>query len=352
MPKTIVRNIIPGKESDAILIYGDISPWDVSAKDIVSQLMQAAYTGKKTDVRICSNGGDILEGIAMFSALRDTQANVELYIDGVAASMASVLCACGKPVHMGKYSRMMLHTVQGGTWGTPTEIQNALDLAKSLQDDLVGIYAKKMGLTPEEVNATYFDGQDHWLTADECLRLKLIDSIYDSDPIDINLAPKEVYQYYINKVINQFNSDENMDKDVRKKLGLPETATEAEVIAKIEEMNAAKTAAETAAAEKDGKITTLQTEVDGFKQKEQQTIDAEDDALIEAAVLENKLTADQKPAVKAMLKANREEGTKFINSLKPFKRAAAVINQGSGAPESAWSKRQAEIDATVNAKKR
>lgn len=349
------KNIIPGVTSDAILIYGDIGEWsDVTPRDIVTQIMTAAYTGRKTDARINSNGGEVLGGIAIFNALRDTKAEIEIYIDGVAASMASVIAACGKPVHMGKYSRLMVHRIQGGAWGTPEELKSAMDMCISLEADLIDIYSKRLKITPEEVKATYFDGKDHWLTADEALRLGFVDSIYDTDPIDVNLPPKQVYEYYQNKFKNQFITPEEMN-DVKKRLGLPETATEAEVLAKIEEIEAAKTAAETAAAatDKDATITELTNKLNAYKQKEEADNEAAINKLVDDAIVATKITADQKPHFVNILKANRESGEAILNKLQPARRAAHVVNRGQGAEpegESAWEKRTREIEE--NAKKR
>ena len=58
----------------------------------------------KVDVRINSNGGEVYSGIAIFNALKNSKADITIYVDGIAASMASVIALCGKPVQMSRYA--------------------------------------------------------------------------------------------------------------------------------------------------------------------------------------------------------------------------------------------------------
>ena len=89
--------MIPGEDACCILLYGDIGEYsDVTAAAIVRELMEAEASGKRIDVRINSNGGDVYTGIAIFNALRGSKADIHIYVDGIAASMASVIALCGK----------------------------------------------------------------------------------------------------------------------------------------------------------------------------------------------------------------------------------------------------------------
>lgn len=106
-------NMIPGNDACCILLYGDIGEHeDVRSGDIARELIEAEAAYKKIDVRINSNGGDVYAGIAIFNAFRNSKADITIYVDGIAASMASVIALCGKPVKMSKYARLMLHSVR------------------------------------------------------------------------------------------------------------------------------------------------------------------------------------------------------------------------------------------------
>ena len=111
-------NMIPSPDTACILLYGEIGGFDgVNDKDIVCELYEYASMYKGIDVRINSPGGSVYAGMAIFNALRASDADITIYVDGIAASMASVIALCGKPVYMSQYARLMLHNPYGGCYG-------------------------------------------------------------------------------------------------------------------------------------------------------------------------------------------------------------------------------------------
>ena len=173
-------NIIPGEDACCILLYGDIGDYDgnVRSGDIARELLEAEALSGRIDVRINSNGGEVYAGIAIFNALKNSKADITIYVDGIAASMASVIALCGKPVQMSRYARLMLHSVQGGCYGNKEEMRGCIREIESLEDTLCEMYAARMGKDKEEIRSLYFDGKDHWLRADEALALGLVNAVY------------------------------------------------------------------------------------------------------------------------------------------------------------------------------
>ena len=120
-----------------VYLYGDIGDYyDVSSGDVARELADAEAKCERINVRINSNGGDVFSGIAIFNLLRNSKADIRIYIDGVAASMASVIALCGKPVEMSKYARLMLHSVSGSCYGNKKEMQRCVAEIESLEDTL------------------------------------------------------------------------------------------------------------------------------------------------------------------------------------------------------------------------
>ena len=155
--------MIPGTDACCILLYGDIGEYDdnVRSGDIARELLEAEALTGKVDVRINSNGGEVYSGIAIFNALKNSKADITIYVDGIAASMASVIALCGKPVQMSRYARLMLHSVQGGCYGNKEEMRGCIREIESLEDTLCEMYAARMGKDKEEIRSLYFDGKDH-----------------------------------------------------------------------------------------------------------------------------------------------------------------------------------------------
>ncbi len=121
-----------GHQSDAdIYIYDEIGFWGVTAKQFISDL-NALGDITHINLHINSPGGDVFEGIAIFNALKTHGASITVYVDGVAASMASVIAMVGNPVIMpeslpgscgrsvvlfpGMVSRNMLQPVRWRRW--------------------------------------------------------------------------------------------------------------------------------------------------------------------------------------------------------------------------------------------
>ena len=188
-------NMIPGEDVACILLYGDIGDYDkVRSGDVVRELLEMEAQYKKIDVRINSNGGDVYSGIAIFNAFKNTKADITIYIDGIAASIASGIALCGKPLYMSRYSRLMLHSIQGGAYGNKKELAEVIEQIDSLENTLAEMLATRCKKTVDEIKAEYFDGADHWLTAEQAMAAGLIDGIYDTEEtVPADSTPDQVY---------------------------------------------------------------------------------------------------------------------------------------------------------------
>ena len=155
-------NYVPKSDGGAtILLYGDVGPWgDIDSQRVVTELLSIEGEYNSIDVRINSTGGDVFTGIAIFNALRQSKANIKIYVDGIAASIAGVIALCGKPLYMSQYARLMLHKVSGGAYGSAKELRETADLIENLEGSLAEMVAQRANLTKEEVHSRYFaDGR-------------------------------------------------------------------------------------------------------------------------------------------------------------------------------------------------
>ena len=333
--------------SCTIYLYGDIGDcYDVRSGDIARELAEAEANCERIDVRINSNGGDVFSGIAIFNLLRNSRADIHIYIDGVAASMASVIALCGKPVEMSKYARLMLHSVSGGCYGNKKEMQRCISELESLEDTLSQMYSARLGLPKEEVKAMYFDNEDHWMTADEALSLGFIDAIYDADPVPMDSTPEQIYTIFNNRLekpqnFNQMNLDElkkrpcfkdcTTDDDAYKVIGNLET--EAGKVTGLEKENAQ-----------------LKEEVKAYKEKAEADAANERKAILDAAEEDGRIDAGTRPIYENMLKEHPEDGKKALKALAPKRK---VLNDLKVTPgnESPWEMRQREIRENRNKRK-
>ena len=196
-----IFNIIPGPQEDTccILLYGEIGDYaDVGAEDIVRQLVAAERTYRKIDVRINSVGGDVAAGIAIFNFLRQSAADITIYIDCIAASTASFIAGCGKKVKMSRYGQIMIHQPMSDVFGNAAKLKDCVAHLEQVEDTLCEIYAARTGKSVEEIRTTYMDGRDHWLTAEEALAEGFVDEIFDDDAVAVSasLTPRERCERY------------------------------------------------------------------------------------------------------------------------------------------------------------
>ena len=339
--------MIPGTDACCILLYGDIGEYGdgVRSGHIARELLEAEALTGKVDVRINSNGGEVYSGIAIFNALKNSKADITIYVDGIAASMASVIALCGKPVQMSRYARLMLHSVQGGCYGNKEEMRGCIREIESLEDTLCEMYAARMGKDKEEIRSLYFDGKDHWLRADEALALGLIDGIYDADPVPEDSTPEQVFQIFNNRLQQPQNeNDMNLD-ELKKRPRFTNCATDDDFLREIGLL-------ETEA----GKVPSLNAEVDRLKGELkvfQDKAEADDAAarkqLLDAAEKDGRIDASTRPIYENLLAKDRENGEKALEKLSPKRRVMTDVRTEPD-NEGPWNKRMREIQEKLNRK--
>lgn len=165
-----------------IFVYGYIGD-EVMAADILTAIRALENVNDKIIFRINSGGGNMFEGLAIFNAIRNCKCATEAMIDGVAASMGSVIPMACNSVQMSKVAMFMTHRASGLMGGNANEMRNYAQLMESMETAVCNIYAAKTGLTCEEARTKYISNEDRWLTAQEALAEKIIDGIYDSESV-------------------------------------------------------------------------------------------------------------------------------------------------------------------------
>lgn len=334
-------NIIPGEDTCCILLYGDIGDnyGAVTSGQITRELMAAESAYKNIDIRINSVGGEVYTGIAIFNALCASKANITLYVDGVAASMASVIALCGKPVYMSRYARLMLHSVSGGCYGNKKDLKEVLEQMESLEDTLCQMYAERLGKDTAAVKAAYFDGTDHWLTADEALSLGLIDGIYDADPVPEDSTPEQIYAIFNNRLNEPLNISDMNFEELKKRPQFKDCATEADVLARLDQLETTAGRADSIGKEND----TLKAKLKDFEDAAEAAAAAARKALLDAAEKDGRINAETRPVYENMLKEHPDDGKKALAALPTKKMVMDTLQGGNPGDESPWEKRQREI---------
>ncbi len=168
-----------------VLIFGDIgeSWWgeSITAASFVRELAQLDVDD--ITVRINSHGGSVSDGIAIYNALRRHKARVTTSIEGVAASIASLIAMAGDTVEMAENALLMVHAPWGYSAGNAVDMREFADLLDAWSQAMATSYAAKTGRDASEMLGLLTDGQDHWYTAAEAKAEKFIDSVVAAVPV-------------------------------------------------------------------------------------------------------------------------------------------------------------------------
>lgn len=181
--RTPVAAAAQGAQAAAeIHIYGDIgeSWWgeSVTASQFVRDIN--ALQADRITVRINSYGGSVHDGVAIHNAMKRHPAVVDVEVDGLAASIASLIAMAGDTVRMASNAMMMIHAPLTGVWGNAVELREKADMLDAHARAVATSYAAKSGKSAGDVLALLSDGKDHWFTADEALAEGYVDAITDA----------------------------------------------------------------------------------------------------------------------------------------------------------------------------
>lgn len=155
-----------------ISIYDSIGGYEINAKNFADQLK--ALEVDTIHLRINSPGGSVIDGTAIFNALQRHSATVITHIDGLAASMASVIAMAGDEVRMADNALLMIHNPWTMSIGDADELRKDADLLDKMRDIILSSYARSQ-YEPDELK-DLMDAET-WFTAKEALDAGFIDAI-------------------------------------------------------------------------------------------------------------------------------------------------------------------------------
>jgi len=160
-------------EEATVYLFDEISWFGVSADKFVKELQN--ITAGTIHVRINSPGGSVFDGTAIYNALKQHSARVIIHVDGLAASIASVIVMAGDEVVMGEGSYLMVHEPWSIMIGTADDFRQEADLLDKVGGTISGIYQGKTGKDAQEINDMM--AAETWLTADEAVAMGFADRV-------------------------------------------------------------------------------------------------------------------------------------------------------------------------------
>lgn len=182
-----ILNMYQDGRTGFIDIYGAIVPdhwvWsdddvDTSAASFKKQLNNFEDIDEIV-VNINSPGGSVFEGVTIFNMLKNHKAKIIVNIEGLAASIASVIAMAGDEVRMPSNAMLMIHNAMGGGFGNANEIRKFADDLEKINQTVVNSYLIKNPSMEQEQLQNLLDAES-WLSASEALELGFVDEVLRS----------------------------------------------------------------------------------------------------------------------------------------------------------------------------
>ncbi|WP_051854083.1 MULTISPECIES: head maturation protease, ClpP-related [unclassified Streptomyces] len=135
-----------------VMLYDEVGGWfGATADEFIADLR--GITAPNLRVRVNSPGGSVFEGIAIANALRSHPAQVTVQVDGIAASIASVIAMAGDRIEMAPNTMLMIHDASGVCMGNAADMEEMAELLDLISDNIADAYATRAGGTRDEWRA-------------------------------------------------------------------------------------------------------------------------------------------------------------------------------------------------------
>ena len=164
-------------DSATMYLYDEISFWGIDPAVFVKDLGE--ITASTIHLRVNSPGGSVFDGLAIYNALKQHESKIVAHVDGLAASIASVIIMAADEIRAGENSYIMIHEPWSMVQGTAVDMREEADLLDKVGGTISNVYQKRTGLDAKELTQMMTAGAfgETWLTAEEAKEKGFVDTI-------------------------------------------------------------------------------------------------------------------------------------------------------------------------------
>lgn len=306
-----------------INLYGEINSYgENSSVEFISRFSQAEKDTEEIELHIHSVGGDVFEGNMIYNTIKNSKKKVTAYIDGIAASMASVIMLACDKIYMAENAFVMIHAPSSYMGGNAEDLEKAAKLLRAIEENFVKAYAKRTGKKEEDVRE-WMKG-DNWFSAKEALEEGLIDGITDRMEME-DMEEEEVIRQSTAQTLLERYKAKTDNRVINKKEKKMNKEKKAELIAKF---NLQGVSCES----------TEEQIYDAIEKKMQEKDDAlahekhlQVEAKVEQAVKDKKITEKQKVSyIEIGDSMGLEKLSSILEAMKPMEARQTISSQITG----------------------
>lgn len=177
-----------GDNETTVTLYDEIGAFGAGSKQFLGDI--GKLSGQHIHLRINSPGGSVVEGTAIYNALRRHKGGLTVHIDALAASMASVIAMAGAPVLIADNALLMIHNPWTVSMGGSEDLRKEADLLDMLKVNLRNAYVRKTGLGETEIQDMM--DKETWLDAVDAVALGFADAIEEGVAAAATATPENL----------------------------------------------------------------------------------------------------------------------------------------------------------------
>ncbi|MCM3761041.1 Clp protease ClpP [Alkalihalobacillus oceani] len=185
------------EKTGELTLYGDIANETWWGDEVTPKTFKADLDGlgdmDTLNIYINSPGGDVFAGQAIHSMLKRHPAHKNVYIDGLAASIASVIAMAGDTIFMPKNAMMMIHHPWTFGIGNAAEFRKLADDLDKIGESLIAAYERRSALIKDEI--VELMNEETWLTADECKEYGFCDVVEEEKQLAASMDKTLLTRY-------------------------------------------------------------------------------------------------------------------------------------------------------------
>ena len=183
-------NFVKTEDAAEIHFYGEIASGEAFGDEITPKAfledLDEAKGAKNLDIYINSGGGDVFAGFSIYNMIKRTGIPTTVYVDGLAASAASVVAMAGDRIVMPKNSVMMIHNAWCGGRGNAKDLREQAEKLDRIDGQIAQIYSDRTKKPIEEVKALM--EAETWMSADEAFANGFCDEIEENKMVALALG--------------------------------------------------------------------------------------------------------------------------------------------------------------------
>lgn len=197
-----------GKEYN-IYLYGEIYGEKIWDEDVTPQelvdIIEIANKYSIVNIYVNSAGGEVWAGMSIYNMIKRIKSETRAYIDGLSASIASVISLAADKVYAYKNSMFMIHNPSIVTMGDSKDLRKTADLLDKVKETIISVYLDKIDTSYQEISQLM--DEESWFTGEEAFALGFLDGIIEDKQTDIKNTLNHI-------IINGIEIDKNRFKNI------------------------------------------------------------------------------------------------------------------------------------------